>query len=97
MTKLFSPKWWISSVTGIIIIAALLMNCNPAAGQERAVIVSSEKIKHSTEFLVCVELKSGKRYSFKYNSHCWRCDSVYMPTYWTVIEKRKKVFIKPEL
>lgn len=98
MTKLFSPSWWASTLMGIILIIILLVvSCNTARSQERAVLVSSEKIKMSTLFYVCVETKEGKRYSFKWNSHCFRCDTVNISTYWTVIQTKRKVFIKPEL
>ena len=91
-------KWILKVIAGIILVSvALFFTCNTASGQERAVLVASSKIKASTKFLVCVELKDGRRYSFKYDVHCWNCKVVNIPTYWNVVTKRRRTFIQPEL
>jgi len=95
MTKISSPSYFTGLAVGML--TALLINCQPARSQERAVLVSSGKIKLSTKFLVCVKTESGKIISLKYDSHCWRCKIVNIPMKWDVVTIRKKTFIKPVL
>ncbi|MEJ0102366.1 MAG: hypothetical protein WDO19_07380 [Bacteroidota bacterium] len=95
MTNIFSPNYFTRIAAGILTI--LLMNCQQANSQERAVLVSSGKIKLSTKFLVCIKPESGKIISLKYDSHCWRCKIVNIPMKWDVVTVRKRTFIKPVL
>lgn len=85
------------SGAAIVLALAILLTCSMAHGQERAVLVSSQKIKLSTKVLVCVESESGRRYTIKFDTHCWRCKVVDVPAKWDVVVKRKRVFIKPVL
>lgn len=93
------PAGRIISVVSIavIIIISLLM-CNPAKAQERATLVSYEKIKFSTKYKVTVRTDSCTEFITKWDSHCWRCTDSDVPQTWDVREKSKNnYFIKPVL
>ena len=95
MTKFFSRNYFTGIAVGIL--TTLLVNCQQANSQERAVLVSSGKIKLSTKFLVYIKTESGKIISLKYDSHCWRCKIVNIPMNWDVATVRRKIFVKPVL
>lgn len=82
-------------LTGIILFftrcaASRITDARPA------VLVNSEKVKRSTNYLVCIQDKDGIRYSAYWNSHCWTCQSSAIPTEWNVVTlKNGKVLIEP--
>lgn len=84
-------------VAGLIFI---LTGCaaSKITDARQAVLVSSEKVKHSTNYIVCIQDKDGNRYSYYWNAHCWLCENSAIPTNWNVITmKNGKKFIEPIL
>jgi hypothetical protein len=98
-----SIKTWsaiIASVAIFGILVFLLTSCAASriTDARQAILVSSEKVKRSTNYIVCIQDKEGNRYSCYWNSHCWNCKNSAIPTNWNVVTmKNGKKFIEPIL
>lgn len=90
-----------SYVISVLIFIFLISQCKTAEAQDaqHARLVSYEKQKHSTYFIVTVRgADSCSEYVARFNSHCWRCTDVEIPKVWDVVKTRQgKFFIKPVL
>lgn len=98
MKNLFESRSIRQAATAIGIIGItvlLLMMCQPAGAQERATLVSSEKIKFSTYYSVTVKTDSCNEYNLKWNSHCFRCTESEVPKVWDIVKVKNRYFIKP--
>lgn len=80
----------------VLFIVLYFFTCNTASGQERAVLVSSDKVKFSTLYRVVV--KAGCNvYESKWNSHRFRGKDAVIPKTWDVVKVRNRFYIKPVL
>lgn len=82
---------------GLILLFTSILTCQPAHGQdaERGKTISAgREKKRSFYYIVCIESQSGKRYSIKYNVHCWTC-AANIPQVWDIVKSRRIFYIKP--
>lgn len=81
----------------IFLVVYILTGCMAAKinDAQPAVLINSERVKHSTNYIICIQAKDGSRYSGYYNSHCYNCEA-NIPTQWNVVKmKDGRVFFQP--
>lgn len=77
----------IKIIVTVAVLGLVLSSCvgSKVIDAEPGKLISAEKIKHSSKWIVCIESNSGKRYSFKHESNCWKCTAVNIPENWNAI------------
>lgn len=82
----------------IVVLLILINGCaaTKIVDAEPVALISAEKVKHSSNWIVCVQSKDGSRHSFKHNSHCYRCESVSIVEKWNrVVMANGQSFFEP--